>query len=333
MTTITFEDVESARSAYQAKLSAAHKTRITAFFIILAIFLVVGLAIFFANPNLRSLINFQNGFPIHVMMPMIFTIGFPVIFALVISTLIAHLKHPSTKEQQAYRHVYKAYFVSQQLQNVFSSLRYDHSAGLDSSALSSTGLFYTGDIYRSNDLVVAKYKDVDFTQADVDIKKKVKERDKDGNIEERIVPVFKGRFFIFVFPKQFNSELIVTAPSQLKIIHPGNTNQLETESIDFNRRFITYAGNGPEAFYILTPDIMANLETLADQYPDQLSLVFTGNKLYLAIDDNGDAFEPPADSSVPLDEKHELSRVIADIQPIINLVDQLKLFRTRSQTP
>lgn len=100
--------------------------------------------------------------------------------------------------------------------------------------------------------------------------------------------------------------------------------RIETESSDFNKRFLVYAEDGFEAFYILNPDFLYKLEQLGEKYENALSLYFSNNKLYVGLNDNNDAFEPP-NPSAPLDEKAEEKEVIEDMKLITDLVDNLKL--------
>ncbi|MBR5939081.1 DUF3137 domain-containing protein, partial [Candidatus Saccharibacteria bacterium] len=100
--------------------------------------------------------------------------------------------------------------------------------------------------------------------------------------------------------------------------------RIETESPEFNRRFLVYAEDGFEAFYILNPDFIHKLEQLGEKYQNALSLYFSDNKMYVGLNDGGDAFEPP-NPKEPLNEKSEIEKAISDMKLITELVDNLKL--------
>ena len=181
----------------------------------------------------------------------------------------------------------------------------------------------TGDRYSSNDLVIGKYKDVGFTQADVHIEEE--HTDSDG--DTHYVTIFRGRYMIFEFPKKFDFRMIVTPGRVYGVANSKNDRKfkkIELESTEFNKKFNVYAEDGFEAFYILDPAFIASIEELGQIYNYRLILYFTDNKLIIGINNGNDSFEPPK-PTLPLDEKAELEKTSKDIRLITNFVDELRL--------
>ncbi len=321
-----FENVEILQKKYSAKsqdISKKHKkiVLITCAVVFSINFIILIFVYFFiSKPKTTSLLSI---FPVLV----IFFIEW--VFINVLASLSTSKDKVVLSEYYlAYKRAYKAYFIHRQLAKLFTNLYYDHNQGIDQNLLKASGLIYTGDIYKSNDLVQAKYKNVNFIQSDVEIIDKQERRDKDGNIETYYVTVFKGRYLIFEFPKKFEFKMTVSygghGASHINPKTGRGLSRIETESPDFNKRFLVYAEDGFEAFYILSPDVMDRLERLGEKYKNALSLYFSDNKLYVGLNDNNDSFEPPHPSK-PLNEKEEEQKVIKDMELITELVDNLKL--------
>ena len=234
------------------------------------------------------------------------------------------------EEYLKYKRAYKGYFITQQLSSFFTDLNCSHDSGLDKSILENTEIIYLGDRYSSNDLVEGNYKDVKFMQADVHLEKRYEERDEKGQVNVYYNTIFKGRFLVFEFPKKFDFKMVVSHKGYERLyINPKTgrgLSRIETESPEFNKRFLVYAEDGFEAFYILNPSFIAELEKLADKYNNNLAVYFSDNKLFVGLNDNNDAFEPP-DPSMPINEEQEKAKVINDMKIIVELIEVLKLSR------
>lgn len=68
-------------------------------------------------------------------------------------------------------------------------------------------------------------------------------------------------------------------------------NEIETESIDFNERFVIKTQDPHTAFYILTPNFMENILTLDNTVKARTNMCFQGDYLYLSVYNNVDSFE------------------------------------------
>ena len=300
-----FKDVERAHQLYQSKVKKYSW-----------ISLVIGVLVSFA-------VAVTSGSGSLLGMVLIFIVigGIATAIAAVV-IMIA-----SRKEAASYRSAYKAYFVEKNLQKTFTDLKYSHEAGLSREVLSATQMVNAGDVYTSNDLTTGKYKDVAFSQADVQIQ--VESTDSDG--DTTYTTIFKGRFMIFEFPKKFNFRLEVVEKWFGANRIPGKDpktgrkfEKIEVESGEFNEIFKTYAEDGFEAFYLLDPAFINNMITLAKQYTGKILLGFIENKLLIGLKDGKDAFEPPSVFK-KLDEQVETEKIAKDIHLITNFVDTLKL--------
>lgn len=310
---MTFQDVETAREAYHQKIKKSWLIIASSIGVLLIATTIFLLPKLLKNPGLWAL---------EVVVP-----SFVLIFSIFVIGAIA-ISFTTKKEAIAYRKAYKAYFVEQNLRSTFTDLRYSHESGLEKGILSATSMINTGDRYSSNDLTIAKYKDVQFIQADAHIE--VEHEDSDGGTT--YVTIFKGRFMIFEFPKQFNFKLELIGKFGAARV-PGKNQttgrkmeKISTESTDFNKLFKIYAEDGFEAYYILDPAFMVKIEDIANRYKGKVLFGFINNQLLIGLNDGKDSFEPPK-ASKPIDEQAEMAKIRADIKVVTDFVDSLSLDR------
>lgn len=240
---------------------------------------------------------------------------------LVIATLI------NRSIKRTYRNAYKAYFVEQNLNKTFTDLSYNHNLGLDGALLALTGMINIGDHYSSNDFTSGKYKNVAFSQADVHIENKYTDSDGDAHF----TTIFKGKFMIFEFPKQFNFKLEIVGKRFRAYYKPGtnsktgqNVEKISTESNEFNQMFHVYGQDSFEAYYILDPAFMVKLMEIATKHKNRVIFAFFANRLIIGLDDGNDSFEPPSPLK-RLNESKESAKIESDIKNITDFVDQLSL--------
>ncbi len=328
---IRFEDVENTRQQYLTKSQAITKKRKKAILISIAVALVIDAIVLLINNKaiFKPSITSSSVTMLATLMPL-FVILVMEIVLIVLGVYLLTSGNATIEEYSTYKRMYKGYFISRQLASIFTNLQYSHQLGLDRSILQNTQLIDTGDRYQSNDLVKAEYKSTGFMQADVHIEERREEKDNEGHVRVYYVTLFKGRFLVFEFPKKFDFKMVISFNGyNQSYINPKTKrglNRIETESPEFNKRFLVYAEDGFEAFCILNPVFIENLEKLGQKYNNNLALYFSDNQLFVGLNDGGDAFEPP-NPAVPINEEQEKAKVVSDMKLITELVDNLKLSR------
>lgn len=310
---MTFEDVERARVALYVKRQGIINKALAIGGVFIGIFILAMLPRF-GSSHTSALF----------MLPFLL---FPVIFTLAITAII--LAFSTRQEAAAYKNAYKTYFVAAGLSRVFSNLTYHQDLGIHQKVVAE--VMTTADRYSSNDYMTGTYKNINFTQADVHIEEKHESRDSDGHTHTTYVTIFRGRFLIFDFKRNFDFNLQVST-RRFYGERPPKSNglkfrRIETESNEFNRSFNIYAQNGTDALYILDPAFMEKIQNLYTSCGKEFLLTFMNKKLYIAINDNNDSFEPPVSCKNALDEKAEITKVEKDTKLITNFVDSLKLDR------
>lgn len=294
---MTFAEVEAARKLYATKRSKTTRICLSIYFV--ALFLIILTRNYF--------------FIFHI----------SALFLVITVIAIALTTH---KEHADYIKSYKAYFVAASLAKIFTNISYNHNSSMPREIVQR--VMTTADRYHSNDFMTATYKNINFAQADVHIEEE--HTDSDG--DKTYVTIFKGRFLVFDFDRNFTTNLQVLsrhfAGARLK--HSANHlkfQRIQTESGDFNKNFRIFAEDGVDALYILDPAFMEKIQKLYTDAGHEILLTFIDKKVYIAINDGKDSLEPPHSAKKPLDEQAEIARVQKDIFTITNFVDSLNLDR------
>ena len=230
------------------------------------------------------------------------------------------------KPIEEYSKAYKEYFVLRSLKKYFSELKYDPDSGMPKDIIAATKMIYMGNMYDSDDFISGKYKDVSFKQADVHI-----QYDDHDSEKSSIITLFKGRWMVFDFNKEFKSNIQVVQKEFgfNKLLEDDGISykKVEMESDSFNKRYNVFAKNEHEAFYILTPSLMEKLEKLDDTNEGKLLLCFVDNKLHIGLYDDNDSFEPPS-CMHKINEEKEMNKTNKDIKVITQFIDELNLDNT-----
>ncbi len=248
---------------------------------------------------------------------------FGVVGVVVITTIATAAK------KREYQLKFKKYFVNSALKTVFTNLTYRPEQGMPEQVIRETQMMYMGDRYSSNDYISGNYKTIGFRQADVHIEEERESTDSDGNTTTYYATIFRGRWMIFDFNKPFKADLQVAQKwfGNNKVSNWGNKNKFQKvklESVDFNKRFNTFAQSDHEAFYLLTPQTQEKIIRLDDMNQGRLLLCFIDNKLHIGLNDGKDSFEH-CPIYTKINEEKVRENVSNDIKQITMFVDELNL--------
>lgn len=269
-----------------------------------------------------TIISFIIAITIYILTNQPFIIMFGLIISIIITALLSH--NPQKKFKKAFKEI----FVLKSLNNIFTDLIYNPESGLDQSVIRNTGMMYMGDRYSSNDYICGKYKNINIVQADVHIEERHETRDSNGHTHTTYVTIFKGRWMIFDFNKNFKANIQVRQKGfgNAKINNWRQTSKYQKIMMEdqvFNNNFRTYAQSDIEAFYILTPSLMEKLKNLASKTSGKLLFCFIDNKLHIGIHNNKDSFEHGVFTKI--NEEKITNNIAQDINLITNFVDELNL--------
>ena len=248
-----------------------------------------------------------------------------IIFGIIVNTLI------TLNLKRQYRRSFKNEFVLKSLEGKFTDLHYDPDLGIPYSTIAATKMMRMGDRYHSEDYISAKYKDIKFEQSDIHIEEEHESTDSEGNTSTTYVTIFKGRWMIFDFNKEFKADVQISQKgfgnSKVKRLF-GKKEELfkkvYMESETFNKKFNVFAQDEHDAFYIITPSLMERIERLEQKNKGKLLFCFIKNKLHIGIYDNKDSFEPGSVFK-PINEEEIIGKISNEIEVITQFVDELNL--------
>lgn len=237
----------------------------------------------------------------------------------------------TNKATQSYRKAFKQLYVRRSLETVFTELEYDPGQGISYDTIAATKMMNMGDRFRSEDYISARYRDIGFEQSDVHIEEEHKSRDSNGHTHTSYVTIFRGRWMIFDFNKEFRANLQIAqkgfqTAKRKRFFGKKETlfKKVEMESDAFNRAFQVFAQNEHDAFYIITPAFMERIQNLSARNKGKLMFCFVGNRLHIAIHDRKDSFEPGSFFKA-IDEQKVMTKIRGEIETITQFVDELNL--------
>lgn len=233
--------------------------------------------------------------------------------------------------KKRYRAAFKKAFVTRSLETVFTDLDYRPTQGIAYDTIAATKMMHMGDRFHAEDYVCASYRDVRFEQSDVHIQEEHHSTDSKGHSSTHYVTIFRGRWMIFDFNKEFRAKVQIVqngfrTAKRKRFFGKKETlfQKVELESETFNKEFQVYAQNEHDAFYIITPAFMERVQNLTAHNKGKMMFCFVGNRLHIAIHDNKDSFEPGSVFK-RVDEEEAAQKLRGEIEVITQFIDELRL--------
>lgn len=209
--------------------------------------------------------------------------------------------------------LYKETFVYDLLDDMLDDVEYYPWKGLDPDNVKKSGIIQVGNVYGSDDVLIASYKGVRFCQADVAT------RFVDEKNQKSPKDYFSGRLIIFdcTYKKVDDVKVLdKTFDSEIRDLN----NRVSLENIEFNNKFDVYSMREEDAFYVLTPHFMEKMLELQGRYSN-IGFRFTNNKLYVAVS-NDYAFDARWNKKISYPIERE--RVRRHIQIMIDIIDVME---------
>jgi hypothetical protein len=206
------------------------------------------------------------------------------------------------------------------LNDKFDDVYYDRHQSISQSVIDQTGLVKRPDRFSGEDYIKGTYKGVSFEVSDVTLRERVEHVDAKGNRTVTYPVYFKGRWYIYKFPKTFKGTLKICEKYPN---HAKGLEKVETESIAFNKKFKLYDSDKQYAFFHLTPIMMEKLLDLEKMHRGSIYFYYTGNELHIGVNDSQDYLEIPFRKII--DEKAIIA-FESDVDLIPAIINELKLF-------
>ncbi|PKK93554.1 MAG: hypothetical protein CVV61_04105 [Tenericutes bacterium HGW-Tenericutes-6] len=222
---------------------------------------------------------------------------------------------------RSFRRIVKSEFVTTLLKETFEDVSYDQFSFIPISTINQTQTIKRPDRYHGEDYMKGTYKGVKFELSDIDLKERVETRDSKGNVTVSYQTYFKGRWYIFKFERNFNEVLKIIEGRGYQANTRGLT-KIDTEMIEFNKKFAIYSTTQEHAFYLITSSMLEKLMALEKLHRGSILYCFQGNELHIGVNDNRNYLE--LSIKTPIQEE-SIKDFIADIDLIPAIINELRL--------
>lgn len=172
-------------------------------------------------------------------------------------------------------------FINNLQQELMPEVEYNTGIEPDYNTFMSTKFFSVPDRYNLTSHARSSYGGFSWFMHDYKLERR--HRDKDGNVS--YTTYAQGKFYYFDFKREFKQIVRVIEKSFLSnaCIDPRLDN-IETESVEFNKKFKISCTDPLTAFYILTPQIQEKIMEFEKNYKGSFYMVFQGSCLCIALD-------------------------------------------------
>jgi hypothetical protein len=214
-----------------------------------------------------------------------------------------------------YKKIYKTLFAEEPLNKNFENVYYAPRHGFDLETVNNFQICAKGNKIKSEDYVKAVYNDINFEMSDVILEDINKSHKSGANI------LFKGRILKFDFTGKHVSPIRIYSNFFRNRSKSKATaqNKIDMESVNFNQNYDVFAENKHDAFYLLTPAFMEQLQTLQNKYKD-ISIYICGNTAVVYLDEANDAFDKN-NWLEKVSYPDEILKVQSDIDDIKKIID------------
>ena len=144
---------------------------------------------------------------------------------------------------------FKNEFIISYVKEIYPDSVYNPRSGIPVDRILEPGFLKRPDRWHSEDYLKASYDGVGFEMSDFTFEERHVTTDSKGNTRTTYVTYAKGRFMIFDFKREFNQVLKVVETAYLGLNTHG-LEKVETESLDFNKKFKTYSVISKEYSYL-----------------------------------------------------------------------------------
>jgi hypothetical protein len=210
---------------------------------------------------------------------------------------------------------FKDHLMDAVLQEFFTDFSHNKKAGLSLFDVMASELLAKPDRYYSNDFIQGSYQGVGFAMSDVTMQRVIQ-----TGKTTTVQTYFRGPVMVFDFHKETKGKLIVQQSRRGQVF--SSYKSVKLESVQFNKRFFTYATEQKLAFFILTPHFMERLQRLEEEVPGQFYFSFINSKMYVALHNNKDLFEVSMFGTI---NQTIYDRFYHEVKIIVDLIEDLRL--------
>jgi uncharacterized membrane protein len=174
----------------------------------------------------------------------------------------------------------------------YDDAQYEERGGIPVAEIMNSGLLTRRpDRYHMEDLIMGSYHGVSFRTSDAHLEEMHQYTDSKGNTHTEWVTFFRGRWYQFYLNRDLETTIRIKEKKRIKEMITRGLEKVEVESIDFCDKFMAYADNEHQFFYIFTPVVVEKMIELEKMHRGRFMFSIQGNLVNIGIDDNRDYLE------------------------------------------
>ncbi len=199
--------------------------------------------------------------------------------------------------------------------------KYYSNSGIDLNEICNLGVYQYPDRWHLEDHIISSYNGINYEMCDAHFEERHVTRDSKGNRRVTYVTYFKGRIIKIDFKRNINFAMKIIEGHPLGLNVRG-FKQLETEVIDFNKKYNTYVTDSETGYYFLTPVMIMKLLEIEKLFKGTIQFVLNSDCFYVFINNSGDSLE--FSIKTPIDDKF-INIMKSQINLAAAVINELKL--------
>lgn len=218
------------------------------------------------------------------------------------------------------------------LREVFEVANYVPNGHIDSKEVSDASLIDDWNRISGSDFIEGTYKGIRIQFSDLHLQREEEYRDDEGHKKTRYITVFKGQWLICDFGRELAAMLRLferKSGTKWNSSHDFTKSSVETENIEFNKKFRILTSDGHTAFYVLTPHFMERLIALDEAANASSFFCFKNGRVHIALYSGRDSFELKGVKAGNMEAVRQKFR--CDLKYMTDIMDELmqneKLFK------
>jgi hypothetical protein len=220
----------------------------------------------------------------------------------------------ANKQQKKLKDIVGRDMILPILRESFEVKEYSPNSHISGNLVSSAGLIDDWTEIGGSDYIEGSYKGINILYSDLLLQRKEVVHDDDGK-RTTYVTVFKGQWLVCDFVKEL--------AASIRIIEGGGKGNIETENIEFNKKYRIYTSDGHTAFYLLTPHFMERLIAADKESNAATHFCFQNGRVHIAMNGGRDSFEV---SRVKLNNAENVRQKFRrDLKYMTGIMDELLL--------
>lgn len=218
--------------------------------------------------------------------------------------------------------------------DLFPDAKFDPKEGFPLATLMRPGFFAEPDRYLCGDFMTATYEGIPFARARYELQR-LETHSNGKTTTTTYVTYAKGTLYHFSYGRDFGQIVKVMEKQGIFTFATGGLKKVETEYIEFNRKFMVLASDETTVFYLLTPQIQEKIMDLEGKFKGHFYLEFLGNELFIAVDDSDSSISLSINKPITEESMGSVIEVLAIPSVFITLLglNKTKFEKNAGATP